>query len=93
MMARKPSQKRPTKKAPTKRPKTSTGILPFKSDTACSNQYCLNLTFTEYATLLTQTGKAVRDDKAGFIDGEYQASLNQIALSSSQWLKASLEFE
>jgi|TARA_Y100001970_G_scaffold114213_1_gene142465 REP element-mobilizing transposase RayT len=73
--------------------KTSTGILPFKSDTACSNQYCLNLTFTEYATLLTQTGKAVRDDKAGFIDGEYQASLNQIALSSSQWLKASLEFE
>lgn len=73
--------------------KTSTGILPFKSDTACSNQYCLNLTFTEYVTLLTQTGKAVRDDKAGFIDGEYQASLNQIALSSSQWLKASLEFE
>ena len=73
--------------------KTSTGILPFKSDTACSNQYCLNLTFTEYATLLTQTGKAVRDDKAGFIDGEYQASLNQIALSSSQWLKDSLEFE
>lgn len=73
--------------------KTSTGILPFKSDTACSNQYCLNLTFTEYMTLVTQTGKAVRDDKAGFIDGEYQASLNQIALSSSQWLKASLEFE
>ena len=73
--------------------KTSTGILPFKSDTACSNQYCLNLTFTEYVTLLTQTSKAVRDDKAGFIDGEYQASLNQIALSSSQWLKASLEFE
>lgn len=73
--------------------KTSTGILPFKSDTACSNQYCLNLTFTEYMTLVTQTGKAVRDDKAGFIDSEYQASLNQIALSSSQWLKASLEFE
>lgn len=73
--------------------KTSTGILPFQSDTACSNQNCLNLTFTEYVTLVTQTGKAVRDGKAGFIDGEYQASLHQIALSSSQWLKASLEFE
>jgi len=47
----------------------------------------------DYLELLDWTGRAIRDDKRGFINSDLPPVLTRLQISPKHWLKLSTEFE
>ena len=47
----------------------------------------------DYCELVEETGRVIRDDKAGHIDSAHSPILTRLGLNSEQWLTLSTEFE
>jgi hypothetical protein len=68
-------------------------LLHFDQTITNQKQTGIPFTYQDYLALVDWTGRAIRNDKVGFIDSTLPPILNRIDISIEQWLVNTTKFE
>jgi REP element-mobilizing transposase RayT len=68
-------------------------LLHFDQTIKNQKQTGIPFTYQDYLALVDWTGRAIRDDKVGFIDSTHPPILSRIDISVEQWLINTTQFE
>jgi len=68
-------------------------LMPFAGNPRQPMPFGLAYNLVDYLELLDWTGRAIRDDKRGFIDSDLPPILTRLQVSPKHWLKLATEFE
>ncbi|MCE9687172.1 transposase [Shewanella sp. AS16] len=67
-------------------------LLPFDGAAVAAGQSGIPFHFADYLALIDWTGRAVREDKRGFIDGTRPKLLTELGISEDAWVTSAKEF-
>ena len=68
-------------------------LMPFAGNPRQPMPFGLAYSLIDYLELLDWTGRAIRDDKHGFISSDLPPILTRLQISPKHWLKLATEFE
>ena len=68
-------------------------LLHFEAGITNQPQSGILFAYQDYLQLIDWTGRAIRDDKRGFIDRDLPPILNRLQISPEQWLMNTTKFE
>jgi len=68
-------------------------LLPFEVKLRNETQTGILFNFQEYLKLVDWTGRVIRRDKRGYIDGEQLPILTRLQITSDQWCLNATQFE
>lgn len=80
------------KPSPTPSPLSIKPLLPFDGAATAARQSGIPFHFADYLELIDWTGRAVREDKKGFINSSRPKLLTELGIRDDAWLTSAKEF-
>ena len=68
-------------------------LMRFKDQTSDDKENCLPFTFTDYLTLVDQTGRIIRADKRGAIPTHLSPILERLKINENSWVTLATKLE